>query len=250
MAGPTAHAPRVVEGNPPELVVYDREQACPYLPTETARLPLRLPSRPLSNPELGRRLESGDRRQGFVLYRPTCPACSACEPIRLSAAEYRLTRTQKRLLKRGDEMLSMSIGPPVVEERRVWLYNKHKDERGLRDGQPPIDQDGYRDFLVATCCDTFEMTYRLKDEIVGVAIVDRSDSALSAVYCCYDPARADLSIGTYSVLKQLELCKLWGLQHLYLGLYIAGCSSMEYKARYLPHERLKAGQWVKFRAGP
>jgi arginyl-tRNA--protein-N-Asp/Glu arginylyltransferase len=33
---------------------------------------------------------------------------------------------------------------------------------------------------------------------------------------------------------------------LYLGLFVAECSSMAYKARYLPHERLYDGQWVVF----
>jgi arginine-tRNA-protein transferase len=246
MAGPNVQVPRVVEGTPPELVVYDREQTCPYLKQHTARLPLRLPSRPLSPVEFGKRLRGGDRRQGFVLYRPSCPRCAACEPIRLSAKDYEPSRSQRRIIKRGDRELSIKMGPPVVEGRRVQIYNAHKAARDLRDGQPPIDQDGYRDFLVATCCDTFEISYYVEDKLVGVSIVDRSDDALSAVYCCYDPAYSSYGIGTYSVLKQLELCKDWGLEYLYLGLYIAGCESMEYKARFLPHERLLEGEWRRY----
>lgn len=246
MAGPNVQVPRVVEGTPPELVVYDREQTCPYLKQHTARLPLRLPSRPLSPEEFGRRLRSGDRRQGFVLYRPNCPSCTACEPIRLSAHDFTPSRSQKRLKKRADAELSIRIGPPVVEGRRVQIYNAHKEQRDLRDGQPPIDQDGYRDFLVATCCDTFEIAYYVGTKLIGVSICDRSEDALSAVYCCYDPEYSHLGIGTYSILKQLELCREWGLSYLYLGLYIAGCESMEYKARFLPHDRLLGGQWVRF----
>lgn len=250
MAGPNVPTPRVVEGSPPELVVYDREQSCPYLKDQTARLPLRLPSRPLSPEEFGTRLERGDRRQGFVLYRPSCPGCSACEPIRLSVSRYQLSRSERRILRKGDSHLSVRLGPPQVDARRVQLYNIHKAERDLRDGQPPIDEDGYRDFLVATCCDTFELSYYLDKTLVGVAVCDRSDEALSAVYCCYDPRYKELSIGKYSILKQLELCKQWGLSHLYLGLYIAGCRSMEYKARHLPHERLLGNEWVEFTEEP
>lgn len=246
MAGPNVQVPRVVEGTPPELVVYDREQTCPYLKEQTARLPLRLPSRPLTPTEFGKRLRGGDRRQGFVLYRPNCPQCSACEPIRLAAEQYALSRTQRRIRNRGNAALEMRIGPPVVDERRVQIYNAHKERRDLRDGQPPIDQDGYRDFLVATCCDTFEISFYSGDKLVGVTISDRSEDALSAVYCCYDPDYSHLSIGTYSILKQLELCKKWELSYLYLGLYIAGCDSMEYKARFLPHERLLRGTWQRF----
>lgn len=246
MAGPNVNVPRVVEGSPPELVVYDREQVCPYMKEQIARLPLRLPSRPLSQHEFGQRLRQGDRRQGFVLYRPSCPGCVACEPIRLSVERYRLNKTQQRVLRRGNQELTVRMGPPAVDARRVYLYNEHKAARRLRDGQPPIDEDGYRDFLVATCCDTFELGYYRGDTLVGIAICDRSEDALSAVYCCYDPAVAHLSIGTYSVLKQLELCRKWELRYLYLGLYITGCESMAYKARYLPHERLIDGKWQEF----
>ncbi len=133
-----------------------------------------------------------------------------------------------------------------MDARRVALYNSHKYGRGLSDGQAPIDPQGYEDFLVDTCCDTFELRYYLREELVGVAITDASDEGLSAVYCYYDPEHAALSIGTYSILKQLELCRERGLPYLYLGLYIADNSHMAYKAQFLPHERLLDGSWKRF----
>jgi arginine-tRNA-protein transferase len=86
----------------------------------------------------------------------------------------------------------------------------------------------------------------VEGQLAGVAIVDRSAHALSAVYCYYDPQLSRLSLGTYSILKQLELCRQWGLRYLYLGLFIAECSSMRYKASFLPHERLVRGRWEPF----
>ena len=82
--------------------------------------------------------------------------------------------------------------------------------------------------------------------LVGVAIADRAADALSAVYCFYDPSFARLSLGTYSVLKQIGALPQWGLRYLYLGLYVAGNRAMAYKARYLPHERLIDGTWQRF----
>jgi leucyl-tRNA---protein transferase len=244
MVGPYAHAPRITEGSPPELVVYDREQPCPYLPDRVSRLPLRLPSRPLTGAELDQRLEQGDRRQGFVLYRPRCPSCRACEPIRLPVADYSFTRRERRILSRGNRALTVRIGPPQVDERRVEIYNRHKLGRNLRDGQPPIDAEGYRDFLVATCCDSFELSFYLGELLIGISVLDRAADSLSAVYTCYDPAYSTYSLGTYSILKQLQLCQAEGLTHLYLGLYIAECTKMTYKAEFKPHERMQNGQWV------
>lgn len=77
-------------------------------------------------------------------------------------------------------------------------------------------------------------------------MTDRAADALSAVYCFYDPKLAHLSLGTYSILKQITLCWQWGLQYLYLGLYVEGCERMAYKSRFFPHERLIGGRWRRF----
>jgi arginine-tRNA-protein transferase len=237
---------RVLPGSPPELVVYDEPQPCPYLDGRVARLPLRIPARPLTRPELSQRLGAGDRRQGIFLYHTSCPGCRACEPIRIPVAAFRMGRTHRRTLARGDAALSLEIGPTLVDDQRIELYNRHKVMRGLGSGRAPIDADGYREFLVLSSCETFELRYYLGGELIGVAIVDRAEDSLSAVYCYYDPTYERLGIGTYSILKQLELSRRWNLEYLYLGLYIAGSEHMRYKARFLPNERLLDGRWVPF----
>ncbi|MBM4375075.1 MAG: arginyltransferase [Deltaproteobacteria bacterium] len=237
---------RVVANQPPELVVYDEPGTCSYLKTETWRLPLRLPVRPLTREEFGARLAEGDRRQGRLLYRTACPTCRACEPIRLDVSRFVPTKTQRRVLRKGDAAIEVLLGPPVVDPGRVRLYNAHKNERDLASEDRHTSADGYRTFLGQTCCETFEMRYLVGSELCGVAVVDRADDALSAVYCYWDPARSALSLGTYSILKQLELCRLLGLRYLYLGLFIGACEAMSYKARYLPHERLIDGEWREF----
>ncbi len=239
------HVPLIIPSTPPEVVVYDEPQSCPYLDGMTAVLPLRVPTRMLRASEFDQRLEQGDRRQGMFLYRTACPSCRACEPIRLDVERFRPNRTQRRVLARGDRELTLEIGTPVAEPSRVELYNKHKEQRRLGESHNRIDLDGYREFLVMTCCDSFEMRYLRGDELVGVALVDRGSLSLSAVYCYYDASEPSLSLGTYSILKQIELCKSWGLRYLYLGLYIADCERMRYKARFLPHERLVDGRWIE-----
>ena len=63
------------------------------------------------------------------------------------------------------------------------------------------------------------------------------------MYCFYDPELAELSLGTYSVLKQVELCRQTGRRYLYLGYYVALSPHMSYKAKFHPHERLIGGRW-------
>lgn len=238
--------PVVTGDHPPELVVYDELGPCPYIPGQVARTPLRLPIRPLTPAEFDRRLEVGNRRQGRLLYRTQCPACVACQPIRILVDEFAPGRTQRRVLRRGAEHFDVEIGPPTLTRERVVLYNRHKRDRALLREEGALSAAGYEAFLVDTCCETFEIRYRAAGRLAGVAVVDRGERSLSAVYTYYDPAHEPLSPGVFSILTQIELCRSWGLPYLYLGLYIADCPRMVYKAGYLPHERLVDGRWERF----
>jgi arginine-tRNA-protein transferase len=239
-----------IPGAPPEWLVWNEPTRCPYLPSETAHLPLRLPMRRLKPAEFAARLAEGDRRQGLLLYRPKCPRCVACQAIRLDVRDFVPGTTHRRVLRRGDEQLQLLIGRPSVTAEKVALYNRHKLERGLTTSDGLIDAEGYEQFLAESCTDTIEIRYLLNDLLVGVAITDRAADALSAVYCFYDPSFSRLSLGTYSVLKQVALCRQWGLRYLYLGLYVSGSPAMAYKAHYLPHERLIEGRWQRFDKAP
>jgi arginine-tRNA-protein transferase len=238
----------LLDGQPPELLVYDEDTSCPYLENRIARLPMRLPTRPLTAAEFSERLHVGDRRQGLVLYRPRCPDCTACEAIRLDIEIFAPNKTQRRIQRRARGLIRVELGEPTLSTEKVALYNKHKLGRALMGEGDPIDETGYGAFLVDSCTESFEIRYVLHatEELAGVAIVDRGSDALSAVYTYFDPELGPLSLGVFSILEQIELCKRWGLRWLYLGLFVAECSSMAYKARYLPHERLFDGQWVVF----
>ena len=236
----------MVASEPLELVVYDEPGTCSYLPHQQWRLPLRLPVRLLTREEFGIRLEEGDRRQGRLLYRTACPSCNACEPIRIDVDDFVPSRTQRRIFRRGERLLQTTLRPIDVCPERVRLYNLHKHGRDLASGETQASMESYRSFLGESCCESFEMVYRKDGETVGIAIVDRAEEALSAVYFYWNPDFENISPGVYSIMKQVDLCKRLGLRHLYLGLYIGACKPMSYKARFVPHERLIHGEWQRF----
>jgi arginine-tRNA-protein transferase len=234
---------------PPEVIVLDEEEQCTYLPERVARQPLRLPIRMLSHEELDARLDAGDRRYGRFLYNQNCPACRACEAIRIDVPAFRPSKTQRRTKRRGDLLFSVELGAPRVDDERVELFSKHELLRNLRRRGEPITAEGYARFLVDSCADGLEICYRTGDRLAGVAVMDRAADSLSAVYTYYDPDLHRASPGVYSILTQIELCRRWGLRWLYLGLYVAGCKELAYKADYLPHERRIDGVWTRFEKG-
>jgi arginyl-tRNA--protein-N-Asp/Glu arginylyltransferase len=229
---------------PKEIVVFDAPHPCSYLPGRTARLPYRHPVALLSPEQFDQRLGEGDRRSGVFLYRTQCPACRACQPIRLDVERFRPRATQRRMQRRGDELLTVEIGPPVVDRQRVRLFNLHREVRGLASGDSPLDEPAYAEFLTDTCCKTLELSYRHNGQLVAVAIADAGRDSLSAVYCFYDPSFRLLSLGTYSVLREVEFCRETRRRYLYLGFYIAESPHMSYKASFRPHQRLIEAKWM------
>ena len=231
---------------PPEVIVHDEEEACQYLPGRRARQPLRLPVRGLTPAEFDQRLEAGDRRAGRLLYAQACPACTACEPLRVDVRAFKPSRSQRRAMAKGDASVTTRIGPLEVDDRRLALYIEHLRKRGLARGDESIDANEYASAFVASCADGFEIRYFVGGEMVGFAITDRGERSLSAVYTAWDPAYEALSLGTYSILTQIAMAAQGGLDWVYLGLTIRDNRSMAYKTSFLPHERRIGGVWRRF----
>ena len=230
-----------------EVIAFDSPHPCSYLPERTALLPLRFQRVNVMPEEFDACLEAGDRRTGRFLYRTACPECQACEPIRLDLETFQPNRTQRREWRKGNDLLTVRIGLPIVDQQRVRLFSLHQSVRGLGCGEEDlVDEDSYREFLASSCCRTLEFGYYVGQKLVAIAIADSGATSLSAVYCFYDPRDRGVSLGTYSVLRHAEYCRQTGRRYLYLGFYIAQSPHMSYKARFHPHQRLIGGQWRDF----
>lgn len=229
-----------------DIVIIDETESCPYLEGKTARMPLRMPLGKISLEQADQRLADGHRRTGEFIYQTNCPGCKACEPIRLDCFEYEFTRNQKRTLKKGNRRFEQKIGPLQSDPQRINLFNKHRRQRGLAKKDTDIDLEEYIWGFVRSCFESFEITYWLDGELACLAVCDSGAHSISAVYTFFDPDIKSESLGTYSILKQIEFCQSKELQHLYLGYYVEGSKHMKYKSRFTPNERLIDGTWVRF----
>jgi arginine-tRNA-protein transferase len=227
---------------PPLVVVYDGLQDCPYVSGRVARMPLEYPRTPLSPVDLDRLLELGYRRTGPMVYQTHCPTCQSCIPTRVDVDAFRLTRSMRRILNRGDRELELDWGKPVVDPERVRLFNEHRLQRGLsRNGT--VEASDYHEFLVATCVRSMELSFRCQGRLIGSAIMDLGCEAINAVYTHFDPDYGRFSIGTLAVLKQIQLARETGRRFVYLGLYVASNPHLNYKHRFRPQQRLLEGEW-------
>ncbi len=83
-----------------------------------------------------------------------------------------------------------------------------------------------------------ELQYYAKGRLVGVALADVTPNALTSIYFYHHPAWRPKSPGVFSILQQVAYAKQLDLTHQYLGYWVPGSASMDYKAQYRPHEIL------------
>ena len=146
----------------------------------------------------------------------------------------------------------MRIGTPSVSREKLRLYDQfhnYQTETKGWPGHPSKDAGSYRESFVNNPTFTEEWCYYLpgKERLIGVGYVDRLPTSMSAIYFYYDPEFRERSLGTFNVLCLLNDCALRELTYLYLGYYVEGCRSLEYKANFVPNQTLGSdGKWHDF----
>src|SRR5699024_4665978 len=192
-------------------------------------------------------LAHGFRRAGGHLYHPRCTACQACTPCRIPVDAFRPDRGQRRCRRRNAD-LDFHVATPGYSDERYALYKRYLGQRHRGGGMDDAEADDFVRFLDAPWSPTQFLEWRLHGRLLAVAVTDVNAQALSAVYTFFDPDLRRRSLGTFAILSQVAWARHLGLDHVYLGYWIAGHPKMDYKRRFRPLEILREGAWQVFDA--
>jgi arginine-tRNA-protein transferase len=92
--------------------------------------------------------------------------------------------------------------------------------------------------------------YRFKPDtpqagaLASAVLIDILGDGISMIYSFFDPELEERSLGTLMILDNINRARRLGLPYLYLGYWVNGSPKMNYKAQFLPQERLTAEGWV------
>lgn len=218
------------------------EHECPYLPERTARTAF---ADPTAAPGLRAQTalaEAGFRRSGGILYRPRCPACQACVPVRLEVAAFQPNRTQRRVVARNADLVAARV-PLAPSAEQLALFDRYQRLRHPEGAMFADDAERYLAYFASGFSTTLAWELRLGPRLVAVMVVDQLLDALSAVYTYFDPELEARSLGTYAVLWQVREARRLRLRWLYLGYLIEETRKMAYKAAFRPQQQLIGGAW-------
>ena len=182
------------------------EHTCPYLPGRTSRNRA-FWAEQISPQVYHAFMDAGFRRSGKVVYQPACRGCRQCVSIRVPAKDFQPSKSQRRTLRRNEDV-TVTIGRPKPDAERFALYQKYITQwhgKASDDGDDPYES--FVTFLYESPVDTIEYQYRdATGRLLGVGICDLCAQSLSSVYFYHDPDEARRSLGTFSVLREIADC--------------------------------------------
>ena len=230
-------------------------QPCPYLPGRVERklfTALQGEDADTLNDALSRQ---GFRRSQNVLYRPSCAECSSCLSARIVVADFKPTRTQRKILRRNRDIVRNPRTPWATEDQ-YDLFRRYLDSRHAGGGMADMDIFEYAAMVEETPVQSRVVEYGLVPEDTGkasalaaVCLTDVLSDGMSLVYSFFDPDLSDRSLGTYMILDHIDLAREAGLAYVYLGYWVPGSPKMDYKSRFKPLEIYRGRSWCALLPG-
>lgn len=217
---------------------------CSYLEGEDATTVFVDPNAQLDGPQYSELSDLGFRRSGRHVYRPRCQECSACVPIRIPVNQFKLSRSQKRCVKKNSD-LRVKLVTDINKDEHYTLYEKYINERHADGDMFPPSREQFKDFLTAEWGITRYLEFRDGDgQLIAVSVTDLLTHGVSAIYFYFDPDEQKRSLGSFNVLYLISWAARQRLPYVFLGYWIKNCKKMSYKTHYHPFQVLINDTWI------
>lgn len=221
---------------------------CPYLPGRIERkLFARLSAGEAASTN-SKLSQAGFRRSHDIIYKPACPGCMACVPVRVGVQGFAPSDNLKRIATRTAS-LAVTAKPCLPTREQFDLFLSYEDSRHNDSDMARMSYDDYTAMLLEGQADTILLELRTaENELLGVMIADRLSDGYSAVYSFFScaPEWKKASLGSALILRLIEQAKQDGLGYVYLGYWVQHSRKMAYKARFKPLEALGPNGWQPF----
>lgn len=196
--------------------------------------------------------KQGFRRSQNVLYRPACADCVGCYSARIRVADFKPSRSQRRICKKNAHLIREASTPWATEEQ-FQLFRTYLDARHADGGMADMDIFEFAAMIEETPVRSRVVEYyrpsedpRKRQELSAVCLTDVLDDGLSMVYSFFEPESAVNSPGSFIILDHIDIAREAGLPYVYLGFWVPGSQKMGYKANFDALEVFSNGNWSAF----
>lgn len=226
-------------------------QPCPYLPGRLERKLFTHLSADKPSLLIDNLLRGGFRRSQNIAYMPYCEGCHACVSVRVLVDAFEPGRTMRRNFARNRHLTAARVAARATSEQYA-LFRTYIDARHGDGGMADMTVLDYAMMIEDSHVSTRLVEYRRRGpdngsarrgHLLAVALTDVLKDGLSMVYSFFEPEESHRSLGTLMILDHVARARRMGLGYVYLGYWVQGSRKMDYKARFLPQERLGPDGW-------
>lgn len=151
--------------------------------------------------------------------------------IRVDLQDFAFSKSQRKLLRRNEELFETTCGPRVIDQERNALYREYAHEF---DGRLSSSiNESLEDYNGETVFNTYETTVRekLSGRLVAASYFDLGEKTAASILGFYDPKMKSFSLGYYTMLLEIAYCLDNGMRYYYPGYVVPGYARFDYKLR-------------------
>jgi arginine-tRNA-protein transferase len=181
------------------------------------------------------------------------------EPCRVVMLRIRLdgftfSKSQRRTLRRNAD-LNVYRRSIRITERHETLFEKHAER--FHHNRPSTIYGFFSPWSSIMPCNGMQYDVYARDQLVATSFFHLGKRSMSGNYCIFDPAETTRSLGTYTMLREIDAARHMGLQYYYPGFVYDIPSEFDYKLNFnnleyfdwwgnwYPLERKVPGEWKR-----
>ncbi len=202
---------------------------------------------PIGQDRFDQLLLGGWRLLGYSVIRHNFAVCRGriCRtiPLRVRLDDaFGFSKSQRLLLRRNAD-LHVRFGPAEITPEKEALFHRHTQR--FRDQQPLSVYSFLHPEAASVPVPGFEFSVFEGTQLIACSFVHAGQDALSATYCFFEPEYGRRSLGSFTMLLELQLAMELGKQHYYHGYCYDVPSQFDYKLNFNNLEAMdwKTGVW-------
>ncbi len=162
-------------------------------------------------------------------------------PLRIDLKRFRLSVSQKRIMRRNRDM-QVVFRDAFIDEEKIRLFELHRER--FKENIPD-DLFAFVSPLPSIIpCRTVECCLIHENKLIATGFMDIGEASTSAVYTIYDTGYYRRSLGIYVLLSEIHYSVEAGFNYLYHGYAYREDSYYEYKKNFVGLEYFDwRGEW-------
>ena len=195
----------------------------------------------VSPEELDGLLATGWRHFGTLFFRYNAAVMEKklqfILPLRIELAEWKATRSQKRVVKKNAD-LRTEIRTATIDREKQAMFFRHSLR--FTENKPTSLEDFLHPEPAEIPCRCEEVAVFLGEKLVAVSFLAIGKDSVSSIYGIFEPKYASRSLGVYTMLEEIKYAQELGVKYYYSGYSTLGPSRYDYKKGF---EAVYAYDW-------